>query len=90
MRKAVLKKGSFSTIWRQERIIMLKSILAVFGGAFGMILKVLLAIMLVIVTVYCLITVFTEKFIWGGLMRVAAATGSVLLFKFLIRPPKDE
>ncbi len=69
---------------------MLKSILSVFGGAFGMILKVILAIALVIMVVYCLITLFTEKFIWGGAVRVAAIAGAVWLFRLLIRPPKDE
>ena len=69
---------------------MLKSILSVFGGAFGMILKVILAIALVFLTVYCLITLFTEEFLWGGVIRVAVIAGSVFLFKVLIRPPKDE
>ena len=69
---------------------MLKSILSVFGGVFGMILKVLLAIGLVILTVYCLITVFTEKLWPGGLIRIAAIAGSVILFRWLIRPSKDE
>ena len=69
---------------------MLKSILSVFGGAFGMILKVLLAIGLVILTVYCLITAFTEKLIWGGIIRIAVLAGSVWLFRILIRPPRDE
>ncbi len=69
---------------------MLKSILSVFGGAFGMILKVLLAIALVFLTVYCLITLFTEEFLWGGVIRVTGIACSVFLFKMLIRPPKDE
>ncbi len=69
---------------------MFKSILSVFGGAFGMILKVLLAIALVIVTVYCLITIFTEKLWPGGVIRVAGIILSVFLFRWLIRPPKDE
>ena len=69
---------------------MLKSILSVFGGVFGMILKVFLAIALVILTVYCLITVFTEKLIPGGLIRIAVIAGSVVLFRLLIRPPRDE
>ena len=55
-----------------------------------MILKVILAITLVFLTVYCLITLFTEEFLWGGVIRVAAIAGSVFLFKVLIRPPKDE
>ena len=69
---------------------MLKSILAVFGGAFGMIMKVILAIGLVVLIVYCLITLFTEPFLWGGTVRAVAITGSVCLFRLLIRPPKDE
>ena len=69
---------------------MLKSILSVFGGTFGMILKVLLAIALVIVIVYCLITLMTEKIWPGGLIRLAAIIGSILLFRCLIHPPKDE
>ena len=69
---------------------MLKSILAVFGGALGMILKVLLAIGLVGLTVYCLITLITEELFPGGLIRIAAIAGSVFLFRWLIRPPKDE
>ncbi len=69
---------------------MLKSILAVFGGAFGMIMKVILAIGLVVLIVYCLITLFTEPFLWGGAVRAVAIAGSVCLFRLLIRPPKDE
>ena len=69
---------------------MLKSILSVFGGAFGMIMKVILAIGLVVLIVYCLITVFTEPFLWGGAVRAAVIIGSVWLFKLLIRPPMDE
>ena len=69
---------------------MLKSIFAVFSGAAGMIMKVLLAILLVILTVYLLITALTVRFLWGGAIRVAAAAGAVLLFKILIRKPEDE
>ncbi len=69
---------------------MLKSILAVFGGAFGMIFKVLLAIALVGLTVYCLITLFTEKLFPDGLIRIALIAGSVFLFRWLIKASKDE
>ena len=68
---------------------MLKSILSVFGGACGMILKVLLAIGLVILIVYCLITLFTDRFLPGGLIRSACIIGSVILFRWLIRPSRD-
>ena len=69
---------------------MLKSILSVFSGAFGMILKVMLAIGIVIGSIYCLITLFTETALAGRLIRIAAIIGAVFLFRWLIRPSRDE
>jgi hypothetical protein len=69
---------------------MFKSILSVFSGIFGMILKVVLVIAIVIAMGYCAITVFMVPLVWGGLIRLAAIAGGVFLFRFLIRPPKDE
>ena len=54
-----------------------------------MILKVLLAIGLVILIVYCLITLFTDRFLPGGLIRSACIIGSVILFRWLIHPSRD-
>ena len=68
---------------------MLKSILAVFSGAFGMILKVLLAIGSVIAAGYCLITLFTVDGWPDRLICIAGVAGLVLLFRWLIRPSQD-
>ena len=55
-----------------------------------MIMKVMLCIFLVVLIIYCLITMFTEKFFPDGIIRAAGIVGAVLLFRSLIRPSKDE
>ncbi len=69
---------------------MLKSIMSVFNGIFGMILKVLLAILIVFGAGYCLITFFMVPFIWSGVIRLAVIAAGIYVFKLLIRPPKDD
>ena len=69
---------------------MLKAILSVFGGTFGMILKVLLVLGLIGIMGYCLITMMMEPFLWGGVIRLGAIAVAVLIFRWLIRPREDD
>ena len=69
---------------------MLKSILAVFAGAFGMILKVILVITLCFIAGYCLFSMLTMPFAWGGVIRTAGIAACVLAIRFLIRLGRDE
>ena len=69
---------------------MLKSILAVFAGAFGMILKVILVITLCFIAGYCLFSMLTMPFVWGDVIRTAGIAGCILLIRFLIRLGREE
>jgi hypothetical protein len=69
---------------------MLKSILSVFTGAFGMILKVMLVILLCFIAGYCLFSMLTLPFVWDGVVRLAGIAACVLLVRFLIRLGRDE
>ena len=69
---------------------MLKSILAVFAGAFGMILKVILVITLCFIAGYCLFSMLTIPFVWGGVIRTAGIAACILAIRFLIRLGREE
>ena len=69
---------------------MLRSILKVFTGAFGMILRVLLIIVLCFIAGYCLFSMMTMSFVWGGLIRLAGIAACALAVRFLIRLGRDE
>ena len=69
---------------------MLKSILAVFAGAFGMILKVILVITLCFIAGYCLFSMLTMPFVWGGVIRTAGIAACILAIRFLIRLGREE
>lgn len=69
---------------------MLKSILSVFKGAAGLILKVMLVLVLIFAAGYCVITMTMEPLIWGGLVRGAVAAVSVLLLVWLVRRRDDD
>ena len=68
---------------------MLKSILSVFGGAFGLILRVMLIILLCFLAGYCIFYLLTMPFLWGGLVRLFGAAACVFLIRFLIRLGRD-
>ena len=69
---------------------MLKSILSVFTGAFGMILRVMLIILFCFIAGYCLFSMLTLPFVWDGVVRLAGIAACVLLVRFLIRLGRDE
>ena len=69
---------------------MLKSILAVFTGAFGMILKVILIIALCFIAGYCLFSMITMAFVWGGLIRLAGIAACILVIRFLLRLGRED
>ena len=69
---------------------MLKSILAVFTGAFGMILKVMLIICLCFVAGYCFFSMLTMSFVWDGLIRLAGIAACLAGVRFLLRLGRDE
>lgn len=69
---------------------MPKSILSVFRGAAGLILKVLLVLVLIFAAGYCLITMFMEDFLWGGAVRALICAGAVALLVWLVRPRNDD
>ena len=69
---------------------MLKSILSVFAGAFGMILKVMLVIVFCFVAGYCLFSMLTMPFVWGGAIRTAGIAVCIFLIRFLIRLGREE
>ena len=64
---------------------MLKSILSVFSGALGMILKVMLVILLVFIAGYCLFSMLTMPFVWGGVIRTGIIAVCAFLIRFLLR-----
>ena len=69
---------------------MLKSILSVFSGALGMILKVMLVILLVFIAGYCLFSMLTMPFVWGGVIRTGIIAVCAFLIRFLLRLGRDE
>ena len=69
---------------------MFKSILSVFTGAFGMILKVMLIILLCFLAGYCLFSMLTMPFLWGGAIRTAGIAVCALLIRFLLRLGRDD
>ncbi|MCR5297039.1 MAG: hypothetical protein K6E17_06485 [Clostridiales bacterium] len=70
---------------------MLKSILSVFGGALGLILKFVLVIALFGVIGYCLVTLMMEPLLWGGLIRIGVIILAAAAFWWLVRHrPKDD
>jgi len=69
---------------------MPKSILSVFRGAAGLILKVLLVLVLIFAAGYCLITLFMEDFIWGGALRALICAISIALLVWLVCPRPDD
>ena len=69
---------------------MLKSILSVFSGALGMILKVMGVILLVFIAGYCLFSMLTMPFVWGGVIRTGVIAACAFLIRFLLRLGRDE
>ena len=69
---------------------MLKSILSVFSGALGMILKVMLVILLVFAAGYCFFSMLTRPFVWAGLIRAVGIAGCLLLIRFLLRLGREK
>ena len=69
---------------------MLKSILSVFTGAFGMIFRVLLIILLCFLGGYCLFSMLTMPFVWGGAIRLAGIAVCGILVRFLILLGRDK
>ena len=69
---------------------MFRSILAVFTGAFGMILKVILVIALCFIAGYCLFSMLTMPFVWGGVVRIGGIAVCIFLIRFLIRLGRDD
>ena len=68
---------------------MLKSILKVFTGAFGMIFRVMLIILLCFLGGYCLFSMLTMRFIWGGLIRLAGIAVCAFLVWDILRLSRD-
>ena len=69
---------------------MLKSILSVFSGAFGMILKVMLVIVLCFIAGFCLFSALAVPFVWDGFIRLAGVAVCIFLVRFLIRTGRDD
>ena len=69
---------------------MLRSILSVFTGAFGMIFRVMLIILLCFIAGYCFFSMLAVPFVWAGLVRLAGIAVCVLLVRFLIRSGRDD
>ena len=69
---------------------MLKSILSVFTGAFGMILRVMGIILLCFLAGFCFFSMLTRPFLWDGAVRAAGIAACAFLIRFLIRLGRDE
>ncbi len=69
---------------------MLRSVLSVFTGALGMILKVMLIILLCFVAGWCLFSMLAMPFIWDGLIRLAGIAVCVLLVRLLLRIGRED
>ena len=68
---------------------MLKSVLSVFTGAFGMIFRVMAIIVLCFLAGWCLFSMLAIPFVWGGAVRLAGIAGCVFVIRFLIRLGRD-
>jgi hypothetical protein len=68
----------------------IKDILAVIGGAFGMIFKFILIIAFSLGGCYCFGTMFMVKFIWDGLMRLGICAACVLGIIGLLRIGREK
>ena len=68
---------------------MLKSILKVFSGAFGMIFRVMVIIALCFLAGYCLFSMLARPFIWDGLIRLAGLLLCVLAVFGILRLSRD-
>ena len=68
---------------------MLKSILKVFTGAFGMIFRVMVIIALCFLAGYCLFSMMTMSFLWGGLIRLAGLLLCALAIFGILRLSRD-
>ena len=64
--------------------MIFKSILKIFAGAFGMVLRVVLIIALCFLSAWCAGYILTMPFIWGGLIRLGIIAVCVFLIRFLI------
>ena len=64
--------------------MFLKSILKVFSGAFGMIFRVMVIILLCFLAGWCFGVMLTVPFLWEGLIRLAAIAACVLLIRFFL------
>ena len=68
---------------------MLKSILKVFSGAFGMIIRVMVIIGLCFLGGYCLFSMLARPFFWGGLIRLAGLLACGLAIFGILRLSRD-
>ncbi len=69
---------------------MLRSVLSVFTGVFGMILKVMLIILLCFAAGWCFFSMLAMPFVPGGLIRLAAIAACALLIRFLLRIGRED
>ena len=69
---------------------MLKSILSVFTGAFGMIFRVIAIIVLCFTAGYCFFSMLEEPFIWSGAVRLAGIAACALVILFLLRLGREK
>lgn len=69
---------------------MIKEIMSVVGGAFGMIFKFIMIIALSLGGVYCFGTMFMFPFIWEGLMRLGISAACVLGIIGLLRIGREK
>ena len=77
--------------------MLFKAILAVFAGAFGLIIRYMLILFLCVGLVWCVFSVFVHPFLWEGIWYLLGAVACLLLIRFLIRlgrdkdePPEDD
>ena len=68
---------------------MLKSILKVFSGAFGMIIRVMVIIGLCFLGGYCLFSMLARPFFWGGLIRLGGLLACGLAVFGILRLSRD-
>ncbi len=68
---------------------MLKSILSVFAGVFGLILRVMVIVALFSLGLLCLFTMLTIPFVWGGLLRLAGIAVCAALICGILRLSRD-
>ena len=63
---------------------MLKSILSVFTGAFGMIFRVIAVILLCFLAGYCLFSMLTLPFVWDGAIRLAGIAACAFAIRLVL------